>query len=164
MSSRMAKQHERLVVELLPFETVEQFHSWLESAPVLGSWLEFRANCRHRDLDEVEKSRAAQLTRDALDARSARYLVYHPDKQGWTLEDHVVRFMATVMRDAVLQGVWADAELRERTVDIAKAVFEVMCFLKAVDEQPSASGSDDVAGEHPPDYHPPDSLPPGYSA
>ncbi|KAI6359291.1 hypothetical protein MCOR25_007127 [Pyricularia grisea] len=149
------RRHQRLVMELLPFETEGEFQSWLESAPLMGLWLEFRANCYHLDLDEVDKTRATQMARDALNSGSATYLVYHPDKQGWTLEDHMVRFMVTVMRDAVLQGVWAEAELRSKTLDIAEAVFEVLGFLKAVDEEPSASGSDD-SREHPPDYHPPD--------
>ncbi|KAH8836719.1 hypothetical protein MCOR27_001437 [Pyricularia oryzae] len=164
MPPRMARQHERLVMELLPFGTVEQFHLWLESAPVLGSWLEFRANCRHVDLDEVDKTRAAQMTRDALNSKSARYLVYHPDKEGWTVEDHIVRFMATIMKDALLQGVWDEGELENKTLDIAKAVYEVLCFFKAVDEQPTEPGSDDAAGEQPPDYHPPDYQPPDYTA
>ncbi|TLD26555.1 hypothetical protein PspLS_04669 [Pyricularia sp. CBS 133598] len=155
-SCRMARQHERLVMELLPFRTAEQFHEWLESPPLLGTWLEFRANCRHQDLDEIDKTRVAQITRDALNSRMAKYLVYHPNKQGWTLEEHVVRFMATAMKDAVLEGVWSENELRNKTLDIAKAIYEVMCFFKAVDEQPSPSESDDPAGENPPDYHPPD--------
>nr|XP_036583192.1 uncharacterized protein CTRU02_06785 [Colletotrichum truncatum]KAF6792168.1 hypothetical protein CTRU02_06785 [Colletotrichum truncatum] len=103
-AARVSSQHERLLLELLPFKEASKFHEWLNSP--------FTA-------------------RDALNSRKPKYLVYHPDKTGWTPEDHYVRFIITLVADNMLQSLWSESEWKKRGLDIAKAAYEVLIFLKA---------------------------------
>lgn len=57
--------------------------------------------------------------------------MYHPNKEVWTSEDHHVRFIVTVVNDNILQGLWSESDWKKRSTDIAKAVFEVLVFLRA---------------------------------
>ncbi|KAJ9136432.1 hypothetical protein NKR23_g9860 [Pleurostoma richardsiae] len=131
-SSYISSQHERLILELLPFATSAQFHEWLSGPYVRGSWQEF---CRdflsaNPSAPEPDKAKTAQAARDAVKGKSPKYLAYHPEKQGWSAEDHHVRFIATVVADNMLTRLWSEDEFRKRGVDVAKAVYEVLSFLR----------------------------------
>ncbi|TWU71186.1 hypothetical protein ED733_001555 [Metarhizium rileyi] len=127
-------QHERLILELLPFKDAAKFKEWLNGELVQGSWAEFwrdlvtkaRASC-----PEPDKSRTAEAAKNAINGRSVKFLVYHPDKTNWTVEDHHVRFIVTVIQDNMLKSMWSDSDWKKRAVEVCKAVFEVLCYLKA---------------------------------
>ncbi|OAA68896.1 hypothetical protein ISF_03271 [Cordyceps fumosorosea ARSEF 2679] len=135
-TSPFTQQRERLVLELLPFRPPGQFHEWLRGGPVQGAWGEFqrdllaRAPADHPDPDP-DKARTAQATKDAINGRSQKFLVYHPDKAGWAPEDHYVRFIAVVISDSLLANLWSESDWKKRNIDICKAVYEVLFFLKA---------------------------------
>lgn len=141
--SQLSIQHERLILELLPFKDPPAFHGWLASDYVRGSWNEFRrdglypltvpSGSSRAAAAEPDKQKTAQAARDAVNSRKPKYLVYHPDKSNWTLEDHHIRFIVTVVADNMLQGLWSESEWKKKGVEIAKSVYEVLVFLKAVD-------------------------------
>jgi hypothetical protein len=149
--SQLSMQHERLILELLPFKDAQAFHTWLGSDYVRGSWHEFRRDSAPmlpfspssasgsgsggggRSSGEPDKHKTSQAAKDAINSRKPKFLVYHPDKTAWTVEDHHIRFIATVVADNMLQGLWSESEWKKKAIDIAKAVFEVLVFLKAVD-------------------------------
>ncbi|PNY27036.1 Uncharacterized protein TCAP_03028 [Tolypocladium capitatum] len=138
----LSSQHERLILELLPFTDSAKFQEWLNSGWVRGSWLELDADflAKVRNAPEPDKARTAQASKDAINSRSQKFLVYHPDKTNWSVEDHHVRFIVTVIQDNMLKGLWSESEWKKKGIDIAKAVFEVLCFLKSscytIDPQP----------------------------
>lgn len=98
-----------------------------------GSWCEFLrdSHSTHPLTAEPDKARTVQRAREALDARSAQYLMHNPDKAGWTAEDHHVRFVVAVVADNMLAGLWSEKEWRKNGGAVAGAVFEVLVFLKA---------------------------------
>ncbi|KAK1752105.1 hypothetical protein QBC47DRAFT_389690, partial [Echria macrotheca] len=106
---------------------------WLNSVYVRGSWYEFQHDfLSHSPLaPEPDKAKIAQLAKDAVNSRSQKYLVYHPDKTGWTSEDHHVRFIVTLVSDNLLKNMWSESEWKKRGVEIAKAGYEVLSFLRA---------------------------------
>jgi hypothetical protein len=57
--------------------------------------------------------------------------MYHPDKSSWTPEDHHVRFIVTVVSDNLLKGMWSESDWKKKSTEIAKAVYEVLAFLRA---------------------------------
>ncbi|KGQ08279.1 hypothetical protein BBAD15_g6393 [Beauveria bassiana D1-5] len=137
-TSPFSQQRERLILELFPFKDAGKFHEWLRGGPVQGSWREFQRDLLARlpaDGDRPDpgpdKARMAQATKDAINARSQKFLVYHPDKSGWSPEDHHVRFMTTVIMDSLLANLWSDSDWKKKNLDIYKAVYEVLFFLKA---------------------------------
>ncbi|GKT45650.1 uncharacterized protein ColSpa_05831 [Colletotrichum spaethianum] len=139
-ASRVSSQHERLLLELLPFKDAAAFHAWLGSHFVRGSWNEFYADYLSRavatgagpsSVPEPDKTRTAQTAREALNVRKAKFLVHHPDKTGWAAEDHYARFIVTLVADNMLQNLWSESEWKKRGLDIAKAAYEVLVFLKA---------------------------------
>ncbi|KAM3516667.1 hypothetical protein NHJ13051_009690 [Beauveria bassiana] len=134
--SPFSQQRERLILELFPFKDAGKFHEWLRGGPVQGSWREFQRDLLARlpadgDRPDPDKARMAQATKDAINARSQKFLVYHPDKSGWSPEDHHVRFMTTVIMDSLLANLWSDSDWKKKNLDIYKAVYEVLFFLKA---------------------------------
>lgn len=143
-ASHFSTQHERLILELLPFKDSAKFHEWIHGDMVRGSWAEF-----HRDfltkvpLDHIEpdKNKTADAVKNAISNRSTKFLAYHPDKRNWTRDDHHIRFIVTVIQDNMLTGLWSESEWKKKRNDeIAKAVYEVLFFLKAsyyaADQQP----------------------------
>ncbi|KAG7043945.1 hypothetical protein JMJ77_0011765 [Colletotrichum scovillei] len=151
-SSRVSLQHERLLLELLPFKDATKFHDWLDSNFVRGPWNEFNADFLSRAIADVaaagptttgglppgpsavpepDKIRTAQAAREALNGRKAKFCVYRPDKSAWTAEDHHVRFIVTLVADNMLQNLWYESEWKKKGLDIAKAAYEVLIFLKA---------------------------------
>uniref|UniRef100_L2FYI4 Uncharacterized protein n=1 Tax=Colletotrichum fructicola (strain Nara gc5) TaxID=1213859 RepID=L2FYI4_COLFN len=120
-AARVSSQHERLLLELLPFKEASKFHDGAAAAAGEGP----------AGIPEPDKPRTAQAARDALNSRKPKFLVYHPDKTGWTPEDHHVRFIVTLVADNMLQNLWYESEWKKRGLDIAKAAYEVLIFLKA---------------------------------
>lgn len=135
---QLSIQHERLILELLPFKDPNAFQDWLQSVFIRGSWLEFCRDFLSKQpmALEPDKETTAKAARDAISHRSQKYLVYHPDKTGWTVEDHHVRFIVTVIQDNLLRGMWdgvkwSDPDFKRRAADIPNAVFEVLAYLRA---------------------------------
>lgn len=149
-SLRLSAQHERLILELLPFKDASQFREWL--AFLEGDWEEY---CRDY-LDpqyftalydesgnaleipdkapsdpEPDKTTTAQRAKDAINNQSVIFLTYHPEKTTWTPEDHAVRFVATAIADSLLRKVWGERDWRKRPLEIAKAVYEVLSYKRA---------------------------------
>ena len=147
-SGRMSTQHERLILELLPFKDLPAFHAWLGSMYVHGAWVEFCRDCLvsspRQPVPEPDKAKTAQAAKDAVKGQQAKFLVYHPDKDGWASEDHHVRFIVTVIQDNILKGTWSNSDFKNKGLDIAKAVYEVLMYLRST-------------------YYANDMNPPGYS-
>ena len=129
----LSAQHERLILELLPFKDVSKFKEWLHSGWVQGSWAEFWRDCvvKSQSMPEPDKTRTCEAAKSAINSKSQRFLVYHPDKNGWTGEDHHVRFIITLIQDNILKGTWSESDWKKKGVDMCKAAYEVLCFLKA---------------------------------
>ncbi|KAK4100291.1 hypothetical protein N658DRAFT_508015 [Parathielavia hyrcaniae] len=138
---QVSTQHERLILELLPFKDLGQFHEWLSSIYVRGSWNEFLADflANNPRAPELDKTKTAQKVKDAINSRSTQFLMYHPDKSAWSAEDHHVRFIVTVIQDNMLRGLWSESDWKKKSLDIAKAVYEVLAFLRATTFHPDAS-------------------------
>ena len=100
-----------------------------------GSWHEYCRDffARNPTSPECDKQKTAQAAKDAISSRNPKYLLYHPEKDGWTPEDHVVRFIVSVVNDNMLKGIWSEGEWRKRSIDIAKAVYEVLSYLRSTD-------------------------------
>ncbi|KAG7287068.1 hypothetical protein NEMBOFW57_006571 [Staphylotrichum longicolle] len=130
---QLCSQHERLILELLPFKEVRQFHEWLNSIYVRGSWNEFVRDflSRNPTAPELDKAKTAQKAKEAINSRTVQYLMYHPDKSSWTPEDHHVRFIVTVVSDNLLKGTWSESDWKKKSTEVAKAVYEVLAFLRA---------------------------------
>ncbi|KAK5660466.1 hypothetical protein OQA88_13013 [Cercophora sp. LCS_1] len=129
----LSTQHERLILELLPCKDISHFHEWLTSVYVHGSWNEYLHDFLSRNPHEPEpdKAKIAQLAKEAVNSHNPKYLTYHPVKDGWTSEDHHIRFMATVITDNLLsKGLWSESDWKKRSIDITKAVYEVLSFLR----------------------------------
>ncbi|KAK4157333.1 hypothetical protein C8A00DRAFT_11798 [Chaetomidium leptoderma] len=139
-AAQLSTQHERLILELLPFKDRRQFQEWLNSIYVRGSWNEFLRDFLVQNplAPELDKAKTAQKAKDAINSRKPEYLMYHPDKGGWTAEDHHVRFIATIVSDNMLKGLWSESDWKKKNIDIAKAVYEVLTFLRATAFSPDS--------------------------
>ncbi|KAG8425909.1 hypothetical protein J3459_008602 [Metarhizium acridum] len=127
-------QHERLILELLPFKDAPRFKEWLNSDLVQGSWAEFWRDLvakTRTSYPEPDNNKTAEAAKNAINGRSVKFLVYHPDKTNWTADDHHVRFIVTVIQDNMLKNLWSDSDWKKRAIEVCKAVFEVLCYLKA---------------------------------
>ncbi|KAM7203491.1 hypothetical protein V8F33_002111 [Rhypophila sp. PSN 637] len=133
VSPQFSSQHERLLLELLPFKETAAFREWLSSAYVQGSWNEMQQDylARNQMAPEPDKDHIVRVAKEAINSRDPKYLVYHPDKTDWTSEDHHVRFIATLILDNKLKGLWSDGDWRSKSTDVTKAAFEVLSFLRA---------------------------------
>lgn len=132
--SPFTSQHERLILELLPVKNSQAFREWIHGPFVQGSWLEFYHGflSRNPSAPEVEKLSVSTQAKDTIKSKSAKYLAYHPVKTDWTAEDHYIRFIVTVIADNLLKGgLWSDSDWSRRGPEIAKAVYEVLIYLKA---------------------------------
>ncbi|KAK8106258.1 hypothetical protein PG999_009617 [Apiospora kogelbergensis] len=133
-NTTFSTQHTRLILELLPFKEQDQFQEWLASEHVRGSWLEFQQDflSANADILEPDKAKTAQAAKEAIGSRTPNYLLYHPDKTGWSEQDHHVRFIVQVVTDNMLKGsVWSENDFRKRGLEITKAVYEVLSYLRA---------------------------------
>ncbi|KAI0132265.1 hypothetical protein BJ170DRAFT_592236 [Xylariales sp. AK1849] len=144
--SRLSTQHERLILELLPFKGPSQFQEWLSSGYVRGSWAEF---CRdflshNPTAPEPDKNKTAQVAKDAINSRTAKFLMYHPDKEDYNDQDHHVRFIVAVVSDNMLKSrLWSDGDWKKRAEEITRAVYEVLSYLRATQAE---------RDQHPPGY------------
>ncbi|KAH6855762.1 hypothetical protein B0I37DRAFT_350906 [Chaetomium sp. MPI-CAGE-AT-0009] len=141
---QLASQHERLILELLPFQDIRQFHDWLNGVYVRGSWSEFVRDFHHANplAPEPDKRETVQKARDAISSRGAQYLMHNPDKEAWSAEDHHVRFLVAVISDNMLDGLWSEKEWKKGSLAICGAVFEVLAFLKATAAPGPSAASD----------------------
>jgi hypothetical protein len=80
---------------------------------------------------EPDKEATAKAVKEAFKGRKSKFLSYHPEKDSWNAEDHHVRFIVVVISDSVLNGLWSESDSKKRTMEIAKAVYEVLSFLRA---------------------------------
>ena len=114
---------------------------WLGSVYVRGAWHEFARDFLAENplAPEPEKEKVAQKTKEAINSRNPKYLIFHPDKDAWVSEDHHIRFMATVISDNLLKGLWSESEWKKKNVEIAKAIYEVLSFLRATTLGPDPS-------------------------
>ncbi|KAK3939780.1 hypothetical protein QBC46DRAFT_262379 [Diplogelasinospora grovesii] len=153
LSAQLSTQHERLILELLPFKDAPQFHEWLNGVYVRGSWHEFLQDFLAQNplAPEPEKTKTAQLAKDAISSRNPKFLLYHPDKEGWTAEDHHVRFIVTVISDnlGLKNSLWSNSDFSRRGLEIAKSIYEVLSFLRATQLVLSGAGA---ANASPPRY------------
>lgn len=135
---RLASQHERLIMELLPFKKPEQFHEWIGGRFVRGSWHEYCRDflARNPSSPEPDKDKTANAAKKAVNDREAKYVMYHPEKDSWTPEDHAVRFIATVVSDNMLKGIWSTSDWKRKDNEITKAVYEVLSFLRQTEFAP----------------------------
>ncbi|KAK4125958.1 hypothetical protein N657DRAFT_642716 [Parathielavia appendiculata] len=140
-AAHLSAQHERLILELLPFKELRQFHEWLSSVYVRGSWNEFVTDflAHNPRAPELDKNKTTQKAKDAVNSRSTQFLIYHPDKGAWSAEDHHVRFIVTVIQDNMLKGLWSESDWKKKGLDITKAVYEVLAFLRATTFYPDAN-------------------------
>ncbi|GAB1316645.1 hypothetical protein MFIFM68171_06855 [Madurella fahalii] len=131
---QLSSQHERLILDLLPFKDIRQFYEWLNGVYVRGSWNEFVRDflSSRSEASEPDKTKTTQRAKDTLNSRDPRYLMYHPRKEGWSVEDHYIRFIVTVISDNQLKGLWSESDWKKRGLEITKAVYEVLSFLRAV--------------------------------
>lgn len=145
MNHPLGAQHERLILELLPFNDSAAFHDWLQSDTVKGSFREFTRDLlqqsRQHHVPDPHKEQTAKAAKDAIESKSPKFLLYHPDKSGYTVEDHHVRFIVTVVLDNVLTKTLHMK--KEGTLSVAKSVYEVLCYLKATHV---------IADQNPPGY------------
>lgn len=133
MNHPLGAQHERLILELLPFNDSVTFHDWLQSEAVRGSFNEFTRDLlqhsHQQHCPDPSKEQTSKAAKEAIESKAPKFLLYHPDKSGWTVEDHHVRFIVTVVQDNALTKTFSLK--REGTLQVAKAVYEVLCYLKA---------------------------------
>lgn len=111
-----------------------------------GSWHEFLRDFLARNplAPELDKAKTAQRAKDVINSRKPDFLIHYPNKEGWTAEDHHVRFIAAVVTDNMLKGMWSESDWKKKGLEIAKNMFEVLVFLRAT--------TFPVADPHPPRY------------
>ncbi|KAG6051425.1 hypothetical protein E4U17_006187 [Claviceps sp. LM77 group G4] len=144
--NKLMVQNLRLVSELFPFKEPDKLEEWLKLDCMQGAWAEFMRDCVTKPPSEsdadLDKGTIAGAAKTAIESRSIRYLVYHPDKTAWTVEDHHVRFIMIVVRDNLLRALWSEKDWQQRPLGICKAVYELLCYLKTacfIDEGPGCS-------------------------
>ena len=103
-----------------------------------GSWHEFQRDFLSLNplVPEPDKAKMAQQAKDKINSRDPKYLMYHPDKDGWTAEEHHIRFLVTVITDNMLKGMWSESDWKKRSIEISKATYEVLSFLRATWKAP----------------------------
>ncbi|GAO15635.1 hypothetical protein UVI_02050660 [Ustilaginoidea virens] len=109
------------------------FKEWLRYI-LQGSWMEFRRDCLAKAggvVADPDKRSTAEKAMDCVDNVGPDFGLYHPDKKNWTVQDHHVRFIMTVVLDGLLSNLWSSKDWDARGLEISKAVYEVLCFLKA---------------------------------
>ncbi|KAJ2895891.1 hypothetical protein MKZ38_006047 [Zalerion maritima] len=127
-----ATTHERLLMQLLPFADVERFREWLRSDYVMGAWVELVRDYlgAHAGTDsEPEKKATVEKAERELRSDNRKYLIYHPNKEGWKPQDHYVRFIVTVVADNERKGHWE--LLYNQGISPAGVVYEILSFLRA---------------------------------
>ncbi|KAG6182952.1 hypothetical protein E4U48_000637 [Claviceps purpurea] len=135
LMDKLSVQNGRLVSELFPFKDLDKLKEWLKVDCMQGAWAEFMRDCVTKSPSESvadpDKGIIAGAAKAAIDHRNIQYLVYHPDKTTWTVDDHHVRFIVIVVRDNLLRALWSEGDWRQKALEICKAVYELLCYLKA---------------------------------
>ncbi|KAK8051291.1 hypothetical protein PG993_002676 [Apiospora rasikravindrae] len=102
------------------FSTQHADHVWV-------SWTEFPQDflSGNTNIREPDKTRTARAAKEAIGLRTPKYVLYHPGKDGWSDQDHHVRFMAQIVTGNMLKGsLWSENDFRKRGLEITKAVYE----------------------------------------
>ncbi|KAG6035229.1 hypothetical protein E4U40_002717 [Claviceps sp. LM458 group G5] len=130
-----SEQHERLFAETSPSEDPEKP---MESTNIddyiyaMDSLEEYRCDCVIEtpsvSMSEPDKDRVVEAARNAINSCDSPYLVFHPNKTGWKIHDHCVRFVVTVIRDQMLRGLWLRVWLRNR-LELCNVVYELLVNL-----------------------------------
>ncbi|KAG6150561.1 hypothetical protein E4U37_005996 [Claviceps purpurea] len=133
-------QNGRLVSELFPFKKLDLLKEWLKVDCMQGAWAEFMRDCvtklPNESVTDPDKGTITEAARSAIDLLGKnKYLIYHPDKTAWTLDDHHVRFIVVVVRDNLVrqlwsQGSWSHGSWSQKKLEICGAVYELLCYLK----------------------------------
>ncbi|KAG6133236.1 hypothetical protein E4U28_006258 [Claviceps purpurea] len=135
LMDKLSVQNGRLVSELFPFKKLDKLKEWLKVDCMQGAWAEFMRDCVTKSPSESvadpDKCMIASAATSAIQYRNTKYLVYHPGKTAWTVNDHHVRFIVIVVRDNLLRDLWSEGDWRQKALEICKAVYELLCYLKA---------------------------------
>lgn len=129
-------RYQRYLVELFPFEGSQQFQQWILSDCVYNSWMEYIGGFTPDSIPvptaEEDKATVCRAAQDALRSRDPKFRIYRPDKTGWTEQDHVVRFIVSVISGNFLAGgLWSVQDFEERPWHYTNFVCEIMTFLWA---------------------------------
>ncbi|KAG6136253.1 hypothetical protein E4U47_003393 [Claviceps purpurea] len=130
-----SEQHEQLFAETSPSDDPDKstkstnIDHYIDA---MNSLEEFRCNCVIESpsvlMSESDKDRVVEAARKAINSCDSPYLVFQPNKTGWKVHDHCVRFVVTVIRDQMLRGllwrVWS-----RRWLEICNVMFELLVEL-----------------------------------
>ncbi|KAJ9162206.1 hypothetical protein NKR19_g1489 [Coniochaeta hoffmannii] len=125
-------QHWRLLVDRLGFTNFQQLLRWLRSPFVFGAWATFRSDVLERArpglLETPDRAMICQVVWAAV-ASADQNRGWVGDRTRWTAEDHIVRFMYSVITDNFVGGIWTVGEYLDRTEHYIDVVYEVLNFL-----------------------------------
>ncbi|KAG5946794.1 hypothetical protein E4U59_002986, partial [Claviceps monticola] len=80
---------------------------------------------------DPDKGTITKAAGSAIDlSGNTKYLVYHPEKTAWTVNDHHVRFIVIVVQYNLLLGLWSQRGWTHNKLRICRAVYELLCYLK----------------------------------
>ncbi|KAG5932303.1 hypothetical protein E4U60_005327, partial [Claviceps pazoutovae] len=113
----------------------ELLKEWLKVDCMQGAWAEFMRDCATKSPNESVvdpgKGTITEAARSAIDLLgNTKYLVYHPDKTAWTVNDHHVRFIVIVVQVNLLRRLWSQGDWSQKKLEICRAVYELLCYLK----------------------------------
>ncbi|KAG6244590.1 hypothetical protein E4U23_006120 [Claviceps purpurea] len=141
LMDKLSVQNGRLVSELFPFKKLDKLKEWLKVDCMQGAWAEFMRDCVTKSPNESvadpDKVKITDAARTAIElSGNIKYLMYHPDKTAWTVDDHHVRFIVVVVRDNLVRQLWSQGGSSQGSwwqekLEICKAVYELLCYLKA---------------------------------
>ncbi|KAG6285924.1 hypothetical protein E4U09_006990 [Claviceps aff. purpurea] len=140
LMDKLSVQNGRLLSELFPFKKLDKLKEWLKVDCMQGAWAEFMRDCvtklPNESVADPDKGTITEAARSAIDLLGKdKYLMYNPDKTAWTLDDHHVRFIVVVVRDNLVRHLWSQGDLSQgswwqKKLEICKAVYELLCYLK----------------------------------
>ncbi|KAG6079455.1 hypothetical protein E4U15_003743 [Claviceps sp. LM218 group G6] len=127
-----SEQHEQLFAEASPSGDPDKSKDSTDiddCINITNSLEEFRRDCviksPRMSMSEPDKDRVAEAARNAINSCDSPYLVFHPNKTGWKVHDHYVRFVVTVIRDRMLRGLWLRAWL-QNGLELCNIVYEML--------------------------------------
>jgi hypothetical protein len=131
-ASILSAQHTRLLISMLPFKNPVELDEWISRPPVSAAWLEFRASVPaiHPDPNVVEVCNLAERAIISAPPSGRKFCLLHPDKRGWSIDDHHVRFIVGIAKDSLEEQAWDSSKWIQRSQEIAKALYEVLVYLK----------------------------------
>lgn len=136
INNEFVLRYQHYLVGLFPFDSSQEFLQWISSECVDNSWKEFISGFTLDSIPvptaEEDKATVRRAAHDALRSRDPKFRIYHPDKTGWTEQDHVVRFIVSVISGNFLDGgLWSLRDFEERPLHYTTFVCEIMTFLWA---------------------------------